>query len=57
MDRTGLSSKGTVVATGPIGQLTAGAMLLSEAAGKAGTYVLVFNGGVRLIYEPKAGHP
>lgn len=56
-DQTGLSSQGTVIATGPIGHLTAGAMLLSKAEGKAGTYVLVFNGGVRLIYTPQAGQP
>lgn len=55
MNRTGLSSDSTVIATGPIGRLTAGAMRLSEAEGNAGTYVLVFNGGVRLVYVPEAG--
>lgn len=57
MDRTGLASDTAITATGPIGTLTAGAMRLSEAEGKAGTYVLVFNGGVRLIYDPQAAAP
>lgn len=57
MDRTGLTSDGPVTATGPAGTLTAGAMRLSEADGNSRTYVLVFNGGVRLIYDPKADAP
>lgn len=57
MDRTGLTSDSAVTATGPAGRLTAGAMQLTEVEDKAGSYVLVFNGGVRLIYDPAAGSP
>lgn len=49
LDRTSLASAGAVQATGPAGNLSAGAMLLTKTA--AG-YVLVFNGGVKLIYQP-----
>lgn len=48
-DRTALDSLGEVRATGPLGTLTAGALHI----GKSGTgYVVVFKGGVRLLYLP-----
>lgn len=49
LDRTSLASTGAVQATGPAGNLSAGAMLLTKTADG---YVLVFNGGVKLIYQP-----
>lgn len=52
LDRTGLESTAGVEAEGPPGTLTAGAMRISETAPGSGQYVLVFNGGVRLIYLP-----
>jgi lipopolysaccharide export system protein LptC len=52
MDRSGLESGGEVTATGPVGELTAGGMLLSQDVGTPGSYVLVFNQGVRLVYRP-----
>lgn len=54
-DRTLVESRGAVSASGPIGQLTAGALRLSrtETADGAANYVLVFNNGVRLLYQPK----
>ena len=52
LDHTGLDTAGSVLATGPLGQITAGSMHLGPAtAGKPG-YLLVFNGGVRLLYRP-----
>ena len=57
MDRTDLTSDTPVTATGPAGTLNAGSMHLTEAGGTERAYVLVFNGGVRLIYDPKAGSP
>lgn len=57
MDRTDLSSDTAVTATGPIGTLTGGRMRLTEADERPGSYVLVFNGGVRLIYDPKVDAP
>jgi len=48
-DRTALDSDGAVSAMGPLGTLKAGALHI----GMSGTgYVVVFKGGVKLIYEP-----
>ena len=43
-----------VRATGPAGQVTAGAMELRRRPEDPGGYVLVFKNGVRLVYEPKS---
>jgi len=49
-DRTLLVSPGAVAATAPMGRIDAGAMqLTTEGDG----YVMVFNGGVKLVYEPR----
>lgn len=57
LDRTGARSGGPVEGHGPLGQLTAGGMQLSPADTGAEAaepqYLLVFNGGVRLIYQPR----
>lgn len=50
-DRTRVESRGDVSAQGPVGQLTADHMLLTQE-GEVGPYVLVFNGKVRLLYQP-----
>lgn len=50
-DRTYVESRGAVSAVGPMGQLTAEHMQLSQQGG-AGPYLLVFNGKVRLLYQP-----
>jgi lipopolysaccharide export system protein LptC len=54
-DRTLVESRGKVTASGPIGQLTAGALRLGriEALDGSANYVLVFNEGVRLLYQPQ----
>jgi lipopolysaccharide export system protein LptC len=57
MDRTGLRSDSRITATGPAGRLTAGSMHLSEATEQPGSYVLVFNSGVRLLYDPMSVAP
>lgn len=51
-DRTFAQSRGEVSAVGPMGQLTADHMDLSAQEGVADSYVLVFNGKVRLLYQP-----
>lgn len=48
-DRTALDSQGAVRATGPLGTLTAGSLHIGKS-GKG--YVVVFKGGVKLIYLP-----
>ncbi|MDZ4310462.1 MAG: hypothetical protein U1A24_07880 [Cypionkella sp.] len=50
-DTTRIESRGPISAMGPGGQLTADHMLLSQQ-GTAGPYLLVFNGKVRLLYQP-----
>jgi lipopolysaccharide export system protein LptC len=52
MDRSGLESTAPVKATGPPGNLVADKMTLSEDVRTPGAYLLVFKGGVRLIYQP-----
>jgi lipopolysaccharide export system protein LptC len=52
LDRSGLESRGAVTATGPVGELEAGRMVLTQDPQAPGSYVLVFNRGVRLIYRP-----
>ena len=52
LDRTGLESRSAVVATGPAGEIRADGMSLSQDNRTPGSYVLVFKGGVRLVYQP-----
>lgn len=52
LDRTGLESQAPVRATGPAGEITADGMSLRQDNRTPGSYVLVFNGGVRLVYQP-----
>ena len=52
LDRTGLESRTPVVATGPAGEIRADGMVLSQDSRTPGSYVLVFKGGVRLVYQP-----
>lgn len=52
LDRTGLESRAPVRATGPAGEITAEGMVLSQDNRTPGAYVLVFKGGVRLVYQP-----
>lgn len=51
-DRTFAQSRGEVSAIGPMGQLTADQMELSAQEGVPNSYLLVFNGRVRLLYQP-----
>lgn len=52
LDRSALESTGPVSATGPAGKITADRFSLHQADKAAGTYVLVFNGAVKLVYLP-----
>ncbi|WP_133485358.1 LPS export ABC transporter periplasmic protein LptC [Aliiroseovarius marinus] len=53
MDSTYVASNGPVEATGPMGDLSAGDAVISQAEGEDAGYVLVFKDGVKLIYDPK----
>lgn len=52
LDQTRVVSESAVTATGPMGRITAGQMLLTAAPAAAGAYVLVFKNRVKLIYTP-----
>lgn len=52
LDQTGLSSPGPVTATSPMGDISANAMMLSQDPQKAGAYLLVFKGRVKMLYTP-----
>jgi lipopolysaccharide export system protein LptC len=52
LDRSGLESRSPVTATGPVGDLRADRMILSQDIQTPGAYLLVFKGGVRLVYHP-----
>lgn len=52
LDRSGAESVGPVEGFGPPGQIRAGAMQIRQATESPGTYVLVFNNRVTLIYQP-----
>jgi lipopolysaccharide export system protein LptC len=53
LDRTRLdSTDGPITADGPAGTIIAGSMHLGLADPVSQTYLLVFNGGVRMIYRP-----
>lgn len=52
LTQTQIKSGGPVVANGPGGQVTADAMVIEEQGDGSGTYLLVFNGRVKLVYHP-----
>ena len=49
LDKTAVQSGGAVAATGPLGQIDAGAMQIAQ---QDGSYVLLFSNHVKLIYTP-----
>lgn len=50
--RTDVRSDVPVVADGPLGQITADTMRLTQDGAGGDGYLLVFNGNVKLIYQP-----
>ena len=55
LDATEIIADGTITASGPLGQITAGQMVLRQKSepGMQSTYDLVFKSGVKLIYTPR----
>lgn len=53
LSETRLSTDTTVTADGPLGHLTAGRMELYPNPDAPGSYVVVFNDDVKLIYDPQ----
>jgi len=52
LDRTDVATKGPVAGSGPLGTINAGKMHLSADENRDGIYVLVFQDGVKLVYQP-----
>ena len=50
---TALTSGAPVSATGPVGRITADSMSLTRSQGAEDTYLLVFKGSVKLVYQPE----
>lgn len=53
LDQTEVRSLTPVVATNAVTRVTATEMVLTERPEVPGSYVLVFNGDVKLVYQPK----
>ncbi len=51
--RTWAESTGPVTAEGPAGKIEAGRVVLTRRGGEAGTYLLVFKEGVKMVYVPQ----
>jgi len=52
LDQTLITSGGAVVATGPLGEIKAGQMIVS-LQNRTGTSMLVFKNGIKVLYDPK----
>ncbi|MDU8942388.1 LPS export ABC transporter periplasmic protein LptC [Ovoidimarina sediminis] len=53
LDSTFAETGGAVRGEAPFGVLEAGGMRLGEAEGSLGSELMVFNGGVKLVYQPR----
>lgn len=53
LNATDVISDGPVEADGPPGRIEAGSMRLTHENGPEARYVLVFKGGVKLVYDPQ----
>ncbi len=53
LDRTWAESIGPVHASGPGGVITAGQITLERQGAEQGRYLLVFKGGVKMVYTPE----
>lgn len=52
LDRTGVEGKDPVKVISPMGQIEAQGFAVTQDAGDPSAYLLVFNGGVKLVYQP-----
>ncbi|MGB4828357.1 MAG: LPS export ABC transporter periplasmic protein LptC [Paracoccaceae bacterium] len=57
LDRTLIESSAPVQVTAPMGKLDAGSFTLTQDRTDPAAYLLVFNGGVKLIYQPGGQAP
>lgn len=52
LDRTDLATTGSITAEAPFGQIAAGSMTLGQDDDVKAGYVMLFTGGVKLVYLP-----
>lgn len=52
LDKTSMASDGRITATGPLGSIKAGQMVLKVQNKPDDAHLLVFKGGVKLVYDP-----
>ena len=57
LDRTDVSSTAPVTVTAPMGDIRADGFTLTQDPADPGAYLLVFKGGVRLLYQPGGQSP
>jgi len=57
LDRTDVSSTAPVTVTAPMGDIRADGFTLTQDPADPGAYLLVFKGGVRLLYQPGGQAP
>ena len=53
LDETSIVSEGQITARGPLGLIDAGKMVLKTQKGANASHLLVFKGGVKMVYDPK----
>jgi len=51
LDKTLITSEGAVVATGPVGEIQAGKMVVN-LENETGTSMLIFKNGIKVLYDP-----
>lgn len=57
LDRTELHSDGAVRAEAPFGVIDAGGLLIRAGDARPAGYLMVFSGGVKLVYQPAKKEP
>lgn len=57
LDRTQVESTTPVTITSPLGDLAADSFALTQDQSDPGAYLLVFKGGVKLVYQPGGKNP
>ncbi len=57
LDRTHVESASSVVVSAPMGDIRADSFVLKQDDANPSAYLLVFNGGVKLVYQPSGQTP
>jgi lipopolysaccharide export system protein LptC len=57
LNRTHVESASSVVVSAPMGDIRADSFVLKQDEADPSSYLLVFNGGVKLVYQPSGQSP